>query len=308
MENIVSNRKSIDIDTLETVDKYIDGICENPDFLCRSDYNKKMCGTNTSIYANLENVENICRGIQEANVCEDDIKECVVSVKNSIDNSSSYVTTSFLNVIIPIPNAYDKDGNIKFIRLPALSSTKKKNSNEICSVCACMDRFATSPGSGFNDYTSPRQNKCVYLDKFEYYYYPLYVEQIRNKLTDVKLLVNEKYNVVNSNIIRITTENDLNAPNLYTILIKNGISEKVTNGFINLIYKNNEQALKDLKIFLSNKGSVKSSFGLSNQRSVKSSFGLTNDNSKLLMGVGILILLYFYFFYRKQNSFGKRRK
>jgi hypothetical protein len=253
MEKIVTNRKYIDIDTLDSVDNYIDSICENPDFLCRSDYNKKMCGTNTSIYANAENVENICRGIQEANVCEDDIKECVVSVRNSIDNSSSFITTSFLNVIIPIPNAYDNDGNIKFIRLPPLGTTKKENSNEICSVCACMDRFATSPGSGFNDYTSPRQNKCVYLETFEYYYYPLYIEQIRNKLTDVKLVVSEKYNVVNSNIISIATDDDLNAISLYTILTKNGISEKVTTDFVNLLYKGNKQVIKDFNKFLSTK-------------------------------------------------------
>ena len=64
---VVSNRKFIDNDTSEIVDKYIDEICSNSDFLCN---NIDLCGNNTSIYANVENVRNICDNIKEANICE----------------------------------------------------------------------------------------------------------------------------------------------------------------------------------------------------------------------------------------------
>ena len=76
-----------------------------------------------------------------------------------------------------------------------------------------MDRFAKSPGAGANDgYTSPRQNTCTYNDDFEYYYYPLYVDQIRDGVKDTPdVLVgpNGKYTILNKNIIHIKTENDL---------------------------------------------------------------------------------------------------
>ena len=127
LSKIISNRKFIDIDTYDSVDNYINEICSNPEFLCQSDEHKKVCGENASFYTGLENVKNICEDIKQANVCENDIKECVVLANDPLDNK--YVSTSFSNIIIPIKNAFDADGNQKFIRLPALSTSKKKNSN-----------------------------------------------------------------------------------------------------------------------------------------------------------------------------------
>jgi len=249
---IVSNRKFTDNDTSEIVDKYIDEICSDPEFLCK---NVELCGNNTSIYTNVKNVQDICKEIKEANVCDNDIKECIVLANNSFDQTQKYVSTSFINIIIPIPNAIDKDGNQKFLRLPPLSGSKKPNSPEVCNVCACMDRFARSPGSGFNDYTSPGQNACVYADDFEYYYYPLYVQKIRDNLKNAPpVIIGGKYNVVNSNIIYANTEDDLTISNLYTNLIKNGISENLTKKFIlDVLYKNNKQSIKELNVYLLNK-------------------------------------------------------
>jgi hypothetical protein len=66
---VVSNRKFIDNDTSEIVDKYIDEICSNSDFLCN---NIDLCGNNTSIYANVENVRNICDNIKESSLIKKD--------------------------------------------------------------------------------------------------------------------------------------------------------------------------------------------------------------------------------------------
>lgn len=267
MNQAVTNRKFIDIDTLESVDNYIDEICADPDFLCRNDQHKEMCGKNTSIYASIDNVNNICQNIKEANICENDIKECVVLADNTLEGSQKFLSTSFSNIIIPIPSAFDNDGNQKFIRLPSLSSSRKKNSNEICSVCACMDRFARSPGSGFNDYTSPGQNKCVFGEKFEYYYYPVYVQQIRDKIKDSPPVVLGGKTVINTNIIHVTTDNDLLITKLYELLIKNGISEKLTRDFLtNVLYRDNQDSLKEFKAYLINKKKQalsKSGFGSS---------------------------------------------
>ena len=63
MEKIISNRKFIDIDTMQSVDNYIDTLCADPAFLCKSDEHRQLCGTNTSIYANVQNVNDICENI-----------------------------------------------------------------------------------------------------------------------------------------------------------------------------------------------------------------------------------------------------
>jgi hypothetical protein len=309
MDPLFSNRKFIDIDTLETVDKYIDEICSDPDFLCKNNENIEMCGKNTTIYSNVDNVKNICEEIKQANVCENDIKECIVLANNyTFEDSRQFVTTSFSNIIIPITKAFDNDGNQKFIRLPSLSSTKKKNSNEICSVCACMDRFAKSPGAGAKDgYTSPRQNTCTYDDDFEYYYYPLYVDQIRDGIKNTPSVLvgpNGKYTVLNKNIIHIKTESDLNSVNLYNILVKNGIANGVAKNFINNLYKNNEQSLKELELYLlgKDKAGNKSTFG----KSVfgKSVFGKSvnsNLNSNLSFYFIIAIVLFVIYILMKNN-------
>ena len=249
--NIVSNRKMIDNDTSQLIDNYIDTICENPDFLCK---NRELCGNNTSIYTNVKNVDTICENIVKANECDNQVDECVVLSKNSFDSSQKFVSTSFVNIIVPITNAIDPEGNQKFLRLPPLSGSKKKNSLEICNVCACMDRFARSPGSGFNDSTSPGQNQCVYADDFEYYYYPLYIEDINSKLKNAPSILVGNYKVVNSNIIYANSQEDLSVTNLYDILKKNGISEMNTINFItNVLYKNDLALKKELALYLLSK-------------------------------------------------------
>jgi hypothetical protein len=158
-----------------------------------------------------------------------------------------------VNIIVPIKNAIDKDGNQKFLRLPPLSGSKKKNSNEICNVCACMNRFARSPGSGINDYTSPGQNQCVYPDSFEYYYYPLYIQDISSKVKDAPPITVGKYTVINSNIIFANTEDDLTVTNLYDILIGNGIDKNLTINFINTLNGGDKQINKELQLYIIDK-------------------------------------------------------
>jgi len=245
-----NTRSFMEIDTQEQVSKYIDQICSDPVFLCK---NKELCGTNTSIYTGIKNVEDICTDINNANKCDNDIQECVVLALNTFEGSQKYVNTSFVNIIIPIPNAIDKFGNNKFLRLPALSSSKKPNSMEICSICACMNRFATSPGAGENSYTGPGQNECIYLDSFEYYYYPIYIENIQEKLKNAPVVTLGKYKIINSNIISTYSEEDLSAINLYKILIKNSITDSVAINFIkNVLYKGNQAINKELQLYLLN--------------------------------------------------------
>jgi hypothetical protein len=156
-----------------------------------------------------------------------------------------------VNIIIPIPNAMDDRGNNYFLRLPPLSGSRKKNSIEICHVCACMDRFAKSPGGGLNSYTSPGQNECVYPDKFEYFYYPLYIENINRKLKTAPVIKLGKYNIINDNIIYANSQEDLKITNLYTILIDHKISDYNTKNFLlNVLYRNDQERAKELKLFL----------------------------------------------------------
>jgi hypothetical protein len=249
----MNKRAFVDNDTIEQIDKYIDDICSDPVFLCR---NKNLCGTSTSIYTNVENVNNICSDLEKANECDNDFQECVVQASSLFEDTPKYISTSFMNIIIPIPNVLDSDGNQKFLRLPSLSSSKKTNSQETCSVCACMNRFATSPGAGDNSYTSPGQKQCTYLDTFEYYYYPVYIEEINSKLKDAPVITIGKYKIINSNIIYTNSEQDLKSVNLYKILTKNGISTKLAINFIsNVLYKNNLTISNELQLYIvNNKG------------------------------------------------------
>jgi hypothetical protein len=246
----MSIRSFIDNDTSEQVNKYLDEICSDPVFLCS---NKELCGKNTTIYTNVENVNTICKDIEKANECENDFQECVVQVSTYFDDTPKYISTSFVNVIIPIPNAIDNNGNNKFIRLPALSSSKKPKSMETCSICACMNRFATSPGGGLNDYTSPGQNECVFID-FEYYYYPVSIENVNKSIPNAPPIVIGKYRIINSNIIPILSEQDLSPINLYKILIKNKIADGIALKFIkDILYKGNDSVTKELQLYLMNK-------------------------------------------------------
>jgi hypothetical protein len=282
---IISNRKFIDNDTAEVVDNYIDDMCADPDFLCK---NVDMCGKNTSIYTNVENVKEICKEIEEAKICENDIKECIVRADNDFDTSQMYVSTSFLNIIIPIPNAFDNDGNQKFIRLPPLSASKKEDSLETCSICKCMDRFAKSPGGGNADGdTSPRQNECIYDDNFEYYYYPVYVEEIRNNLPNPPPLMIKKYNILNKNIIKVQTSDDLDVCKLNTLLKKNGLSDFVVNNFITKVLYKHHRNIKELikKLNECKTDDIPKKGG-------KESFGNTTPNSLLILLISILILFF----------------
>jgi hypothetical protein len=247
---IVSNRNLINNDTSEEIDNYIDDICSDPTFLCK---NRELCGTSTSIYTSVQNVNDICEKIEKSNECEYDVKECVVLANNSFDQSKQYISTSFINIIIPIKDALDEKGNQKFLRLPALSGTKNKNSNDICNICECMNRFATSPGASGNTSTSPGQNTCVYLEQFEYYYYPIYIENINSKLKDAPPTKIKNYTVLNKNIIYANTEEDLLITNLYELLTENEISEHLTLNFIKMLYGTDVYKIKQLEYYIASK-------------------------------------------------------
>jgi len=170
-------------DSQEQINKYINEICSQPKFLCN---NKDLCAENSIYYPDKESVDKICRDMENAKKCDTDFSECMVSTINTFDEDKNNITTSFVNIIIPINNAFDEAANQKFLRLPALSSTKKPKSNEICNICACMNRFSTSPGAsasvGEKSYTSPGQNTCIYPDFIEHYYYPVSVQNLNIKL------------------------------------------------------------------------------------------------------------------------------
>ncbi len=272
-------------DTTEQVKKYIDEICSDPNFLCA---NKEMCGKSTSIYSNPKNVETICADITKANQCENDVKECMVSTANLLDESHGNVITSFVNIILPIPNAFDENANQKFLRLPALSGSKKPKSQDICKICACMNRFATSPGSSSvineTSYTSPGQNTCMYPDFIEHYYYPLSIQSINTKLKDAPPVKLGKYTVINSNIIYAHSEEELLVPNLYDLLIKHGIGQSIAISFItNTLHKNDEAKAKELQLYI---------MGKSKGKSERIKDGLFYQNIAFFYGILIVLLLF----------------
>jgi hypothetical protein len=239
-------------ENIEQVSKYIDEICSDPNFLCA---NRELCGKNTSIYTNVDNVNTICKNIKQANQCENDFDECLVSTPNSFNEAGGNILTSFVNIIIPIPGAFDENANQKFLRLPALSSSKNPKSKDVCKLCACMNRFSTSPGSSNtiseSSYTSPGQNTCIYPDFIEHFYYPISISLINEKLQDVPPIKLGKYTVFNSNIISAHSEDDLFVTNLYDLLIKNGILETTIKSFIlNVLYKNDTSKSKELDIYI----------------------------------------------------------
>jgi hypothetical protein len=91
----MNNRRSfIDNDTTDQIDKYIDDICSDPVFLCR---NKELCGTSTSIYSSVENVNTICKDLEKANECENDFQECVVQASSLFEDAPRYLSTSFIH-------------------------------------------------------------------------------------------------------------------------------------------------------------------------------------------------------------------
>ena len=279
----------INNDTQEQVSQYLDNICNDPDFLCK---NKKLCGTSTTIYPNIEFVDKTCNDIKQSNKCENDFKECLISTTNYLDESKKTISTSFVNIIIPIPNEVDDDGNNKFLRLPALSSSKNKNSQDICDICECMNRFATSPGANNNSDTSPGQNQCIYPSFFEHFYYPTSIENINNILPNTPPVVLGKYKIINSNIIAASSEEALNVGNLYELLLKNKVSQKNAINFINILIPTK---VKELNTFILNN---KSSFVSMNNNSLKFKSNFYNNITIYYIVFIIFIILIFYLIYR----------
>ena len=124
---------------------------------------------------------------------------------------------------------------------------------ETCSICACMNRFATSPGGGANEYTSPGQNQCVYID-FEYYYYPLDIENIDSTLKNEPDIILGTYRVLPGNIIYANNNEDLGVENLYDILLENGITSNTAYDFITRkLWPNDTSKELQLKLRIKNK-------------------------------------------------------
>lgn len=244
-------REYLDQGTDVIVSEYLKNICSYPDFLCA---NKERCKENSPYYGTLENIEKICNGIKTANICTNNVDTCQVSAKSKIPGTDTNVVTTFMNIIIPIKGAFDDQGNQKFLRLPPLSGSKEPGTDEICNSCACIERFAKSPGTGNTDYTAPGQNLCVFSDTLEYYYYPLRIENISQKLTDEPDIVLDGIKIINANIIYSNNSEDLKPDRLYDILIKNGIIHSIAYNFItSQLYKNNIETEKILNLHLSGK-------------------------------------------------------
>ena len=280
------NNLFVNNDTQEQVSQYLDNICSDPAFLCK---NKQLCGANTTIYTSVDNVNKICNNIKEANKCETDFKECVILVTNYLDDSKKTISTSFVNIIIPIPNEVDNDGNNKFLRLPSLSSSKNKNSQDICNICECMNRFATSPGANNNSDTSPGQNQCIYQKSFDYYYYPVSIENINNILPNTPPVVLGKYKIINSNIIYASSEEALAVGNLYELLLKNKITK--TNA-INFINKLIPTKVKELNTYILNKNK---------NQNLKFKYNFYDNITIYYIIFIIFIILIFYLIYRLNN-------
>ena len=245
---MATNKPLINIDSNEEKSKYIDEICSDNTFLCK---NVDICST-SKLYSGKDSIKKICDNISSEK-CDTPIKECVVQATDTIGDSNGYVLTSFVNIIIPIANEFDDKGNQKFLRLPPLSASKKPNSQDICDICACVNRFSTGGG----DYTAPGLNVCTYQSNFEYFYYPLSIENINSKLINTPPIKLGKYNVINSNIIATNSEENISVENLYDLLIENKILEFNAVTFINYLYKNNEEKRKKLQLYIIDKKQIK---------------------------------------------------
>ena len=280
------NNLFVNNDTQEQVSQYLDNICSDPAFLCK---NKELCGTNTSIYTSVNNVNKICNDIKQSNKCENDFKECLIFATNYLDDSKAIISTSFVNIIIPIPNEVDNDGNNKFLRLPSLSSSKNKNSQDICNICECMNRFATSPGANNNSDTSPGQNQCIYQKSFDYYYYPVSIENINNILPNTPPVVLGKYKIINSNIIYASSEEALAVGNLYELLLKNKITKTNAINFINTLIPTK---VKELNTYILNKNK---------NQNLKFKYNFYDNITIYYIIFIIFIILIFYLIYRLNN-------
>jgi len=242
-------------DNYEEVNAYVNEMCtQNSGFLCN---NKELCGTSPQ-YGSAEAVQQICENMEKGKQCDTNFKECVVSVENLFDDTHVSVKTSFVNIILPIKDAFDDAGNQKFLRLPPLSGTPNPKSKDICNICKCMSRFSTSPGAGAvlneKSNTGPGQNTCIYPDFIEHYYYPLSIENVTTKIPGTPPIKLGKYTIVNSNIIYAHSEEDLLVQNLYDLLIKNDIPERMTKSFITeTLYQKDTDKSRQLELHINTK-------------------------------------------------------
>jgi hypothetical protein len=229
-----------DNDTAEILQWDINEKCNDPLYLCS---HRDKCVESTH-FTNRSNIDKICKDHEDANICLNDIKECVVQVKNNTFDSA-FVSTSFVNIILPIKNEFDKNGNQKFLRLPPLSSSKSTSSKDICNICSCVSRFATS---GTSPRTSPGSNICEYNDKkIETVYYPVVIENMNKKADPNVPMKVGNYNVLSSNIIYATSEEELEVCNLYNLLIKNDVLEYNAVQFIKNIYQTDPLVSKKIE-------------------------------------------------------------
>ena len=196
------NRSFVDIDTADQVDKYIDEICSDPVFLCN---NKQMCGKNTSIYTGVKNVNIICDDISKANECENDFQECVVLANNTFGETQKYISTSFINIIIPIPNAFDLNGNNSVGTWSNLNITS--NSNMTVSFTINIQSTNSNWRNIFH-ITNTNSNCCNYGNRVP----SIWVTYDQTSL----LIVNDLQNAPNS--VFFTNSLPLNTPTNVTII------------------------------------------------------------------------------------------
>ena len=247
-------RKYVDQESTEIVNDYINSLCADQNFLCS---NRKICSESSTYFGNLSNIDKICNEIKKSNKCTDDIDICVVKADNLLTTSKKDVNTTFMNIIVPITGASDKYGNQMFLRLPPLSGSKIPGEDNLCNSCACFERFSVAPGTSAgidSQYTAPGQGECIFNSNFEYYYYPLDVENITRALNNKSGIMIGNYKVLPDNIIYANNSEDLTVNNLYDILITNGINNNIAFNFITKkLWPNNIDKELELKLHIKNK-------------------------------------------------------
>jgi len=250
-------RRFIDQESTEIVNDYLNLLCSDQNFLCT---NTQLCSENSTYFGNLKNIDNICNQIKKSNKCDDDIDICIVKTDNLITTSEKSINTTFMNIIVPIYGATDSNGNQMFLRLPPLSGSKIPGEDNLCNSCACFERFAIAPGTSSgteSKYTAPGQGECVFPNNFEYYYYPLDIENIARTLTNEQDTIIGNYRVLPDNIIYANNNEDLIVSNLYDILIRNNINSNTAFNFITKqLWPNNIDKDLELKIHIKNKKSL----------------------------------------------------
>ena len=275
------------------VNNYYEHLCDDNTFLCT---NKDFCVKYGLDYSSVEEINDICTNIQKAKECVNDIDECFVTVVNLLDKTTQSVRTGFNNIIIPIPKGYDANGNQKFIRLPKLQS-KKLFSKDLCKRCECFNRFAVSPGSGNKKYTAQRNEICQFPKDFEYYFFPEDIEYTSTILSATRRTILDKHDVYHENIIKISTDSELEPVNLKNILISKGISKPVAQQFVNTLYPNSVPGVPGVPGVSGQMSYSKESFGSNN---------FVNFNLRHMFFIVLFIILIL-FVYINNNRLKKRK-